>query len=169
MRGNGLGRFINEERFGAPQRPGISPGAERNMTVKPDDTDVKPWAKPKRVRRGSARADRRPGGRPRKKATDAKTAKLEVRLTEEEKALFHEKAEANGLSASEWLRRLGSGHQIRPQATAVDLQLIAELNAIGVNINQIARAVNRGRESPAPLDAVAAQIRAILDEVAERL
>ena len=108
-------------------------------------------------------------GRPKLPADQRRDDFVRIRVSAAEKARFMEKAGANGMDVSEWLRRLGNGHKPRPPATQIDTKLLGELNAIGVNLNQIARALNRGREAPAPIEDVATELRFLLDKVANRL
>ena len=68
-----------------------------------------------------------------------------MRVTEAEAAELRERAQAARLSVGAYLRRRGLGQRVR---LAAELRLgaaeLRELNRIGVNLNQMARAINAG-------------------------
>lgn len=109
------------------------------------------------------------GGRPEMPAIDKRTDKIELRLTTAEKIAFREKAEASGQTLSDWLRDLANGHKPRPPVTHTDLAFINELNRIGVNLNQIARSINRGRGLSSDWQLLQDELRAVLKEAAGKL
>ncbi len=104
--------------------------------------------------------------RPRKDKLEARTAHLPpVRLTEAELVALHELARSHGLSLSELARqRLLSG-KISPRPQAADAQLLSELNRCGVNLNQIARALNAGAGLPTSIDGTLQTFHQVLDRV----
>lgn len=63
-------------------------------------------------------------------------------LSEKETRRLENQSEAAGLSKSEFIRKLIMGTEIRPRPPDNVAQLIREINAVGNNINQIARKVN---------------------------
>ena len=71
-----------------------------------------------------------------------------VRVTEAEAAELQERAQAARLSMGAYLRRRALGQRVR---SAVERRLgaaeLRELNRIGVNLNQMARAINSGAVS----------------------
>jgi hypothetical protein len=75
-----------------------------------------------------------------------------IRLTDEEYSKLTRRADALGLSRAAYIRSKALGEagprsQKVPRAGTKDLaKLLAEVNKIGSNINQIARALNRGRD-----------------------
>ena len=76
-----------------------------------------------------------------------------VRLTAGEDAVLHEVARAQNITVSDLLRRfIHAGVGLGPLVDGNDRKLLravrAELNAIGVNLNQIARAMNTGLVPP---------------------
>lgn len=86
--------------------------------------------------------------------TPARTAKVEVRLTPNEKAALAKLANDAGLSLSDYVRGealKGETKQERRRAIPADVaELIRQLSAIGNNLNQIARACNTDGTPPIP-------------------
>ncbi|MFN0132760.1 MAG: plasmid mobilization protein [Phycisphaerales bacterium] len=87
-------------------------------------------------------------GRPRKNDNERRTASVRADLTEAEKAFVQAQAAKVGLSEAEYTRRRVLGYAVVSPATArqTDPALLSDLNRIGVNVNQLARAVHTGRE-----------------------
>ena len=110
------------------------------------------------------------GGRPKLQATDKRNDTIRLRVTTAEKAAYHAKAAAAGRTMSEWFRDLGDGYNPRPPATAVDMAFVQELNRIGVNLNQITRSINRGRDIDDDVwSGLASELRTVLVKAAEKL
>ena len=92
----------------------------------------------------------------------------QVRLDDAEAEKLQELASASGLSVGAYLRAAGlksAGVRARPRAS-VDRQLLAranaDLNRVGNNINQIAHALNSGRDMPQSLAEAMADLRGVL-------
>ncbi len=81
------------------------------------------------------------GGRPKKPEEERRSLTHGLRLSPNEKEELEARADRAGLSLSEYLRRKALG---KPVKTKVDGKALKELNRIGVNLNQLARAANRG-------------------------
>ena len=80
-----------------------------------------------------------------------KEIRITIRLTAEEKERLKKMAEAEGLTISDFVRKRLAGVRLRrkPQTEEVKREWLYELNRIGVNLNQIARAVNKAmKEAP---------------------
>ena len=90
-----------------------------------------------------------------------------VRVTRAELTALQGQADAARLPVSEFVRqRLLSGRVV-PPPSAIEASLISELNRIGVNLNQIARQVNRGRDAdPHHLDFVLGELVTTLRKAA---
>ena len=75
-----------------------------------------------------------------------KTARLELRVSPEQKVQIQNKAKAAGLSVSELILATLEGAEVRAARStpAADPALLAGLARVGNNLNQIARAVNSG-------------------------
>lgn len=89
--------------------------------------------------------------RPHKGSEDKRTSIFKVRLTPAEKSLLLELADRAGLSPSDYVRvkTIASKPQTlkaTPERAAL-IRLQAELNKVGSNANQIARALNRRQDS----------------------
>ncbi len=100
--------------------------------------------------------------------------KILVRLTEAEKQEIEKDAKQSQLSVSRFLVRsgVGDGCGIDPAERELREQAIYELRRVGVNLNQIAYALNaarrtgRGNEPPAPEIAQAAEsLKMVLEAV----
>jgi hypothetical protein len=88
-------------------------------------------------------------GRPRKEEHERRTASVRADLTEAEKVFVQDQAAKAGLSEAEYTRRRVLGYAVVSPAAStrqVDPSLLSELNRVGVNVNQLARAVHTGRE-----------------------
>ena len=83
--------------------------------------------------------------RPRLGEEERRTRTVGVRVTEAEAEELRERAQDARLSVGAYLRRRGLGQRVRMATErrlgAVELR---ELNRIGVNLNQMARAMNAG-------------------------
>lgn len=104
-------------------------------------------------------------GRPKKKPGEERLEKTEARITAEEKIQLIEKARLAGLSEAEFIRRLVRGENVQPRQNAIDIQLLSEINRIGVNLNQIAKHHNAGRALPHSFEAVLAELHTALHKV----
>ncbi len=67
---------------------------------------------------------------------------LALRLTEKEYKHLKKEAEKSGLKMEPFIRKLIMDEDIKPRPTEEYLKVVRELNAIGNNINQIARKAN---------------------------
>jgi antitoxin component of RelBE/YafQ-DinJ toxin-antitoxin module len=71
-----------------------------------------------------------------------RTLRYELRLTPVEKESWSVKASAMGLDLSEYIRRCVERRQITTKKPEVNRQTAVELGRIGVNLNQLIRAMN---------------------------
>lgn len=102
--------------------------------------------------------------RPTLPSDQQRDALLHVRITAIEKAKLEERAQAVGLSVSEFVRRRSLGTPLPPDAAdrVVKDKLATSLLRIGVNLNQIAKHMNAGRHAPPELPALVDTINAHL-------
>lgn len=91
-------------------------------------------------------APKGPGGRPEMSINERRCMQVKIRLTIAELEHIRKQAEASGVTMAEYTRRRALDLRLRHQTKATDAKLLYELNALGNNINQIARSLNRGRE-----------------------
>lgn len=85
----------------------------------------------------------------------SRDARLNVRLTLEDRTLLRERAAARGMASATYASVLIRSHlrhavPLPKEELAALKRSVAELNAIGRNLNQIARAVNRGDRVTTP-------------------
>lgn len=112
------------------------------------------------------------GGRPKKADAESRMIVAGCRMTIAEREHARDMARRAGLSFSEYLRRLSQGEPVTVRQAKTDARLIHELNAIGINLNQIARNVNSDRLGGAgsrleDLDGLMDQLRDTLDRAVE--
>ena len=108
--------------------------------------------------------------RPRKQEHEKRTVSLPpIRVTEAERIHVQEKAEAVNMTVSDFLRSLGLSKEVTPRATRLEMSLLVELNRIGVNINQIAKAANLGRDQASVIEASLTELRALMAKVDQSL
>lgn len=108
--------------------------------------------------------------RPKKQEHEKRSTRIgPYDVTEAEREHVIAQAKRAGMTLAEYGRqRVLSGRVSVPPAP-VDTSLLTELNRIGVNLNQIARALNRGRdEDPHHLGHVLHQLNSALETVARR-
>lgn len=108
--------------------------------------------------------------RPKKAEHEKRTTRLPaIRVTEAERIDLETKAEAAGLELSAFVRARLLSAQIAPRATPLEASLLTELNRVGNNVNQIARALNRGRdEDPHHISHVMGLLSTTLEQIGRR-
>ena len=88
--------------------------------------------------------------RPRLGESERRRRTMGVRVTKAEAAELQERAQGARLSVGAYLRRRGLGQRVRLAAERrLGAAELRELNRIGVNLNQMARAMNSGAAAPA--------------------
>ena len=88
-----------------------------------------------------------------------------LRVTSAERTLIEERASTAGLTLVEYCRRAIFKSRVAPVRTSTDQALLVELNRVGVNLNQIARRVNAGRDLPADFPDMLAEVREAVRKV----
>ena len=107
-------------------------------------------------------------GRPAKAAAEALSASLALRVTALERDRVQRQAERAGLPVSTYCRRVLLGHAVAPALSGTDTAALADLNRVGVNLNQIARQLNaRGAARPVALDQLLDEMRAVVERLAD--
>lgn len=71
-----------------------------------------------------------------------RTSRHELRLTPEEKKAWSVKASEAGMSLNEYIRRCVERRKVIPIQPEVNRKTAIELGRIGVNLNQLVRAMN---------------------------
>ncbi|VVS99872.1 MobC family plasmid mobilization relaxosome protein [Hoeflea sp. EC-HK425] len=111
---------------------------------------------------------KRHGGRPRLAADERRDERLpNLRVTAAERAYVEEQAARAGLPLVEFCRRAILSKRIKPRPALVEDAVLLELNRLGVNLNQIARAINRGRGIPADMADTMAAIKEAVTRLAK--
>ncbi|MEM6560427.1 MAG: plasmid mobilization relaxosome protein MobC [Planctomycetota bacterium] len=108
------------------------------------------------------------GGRPMLAEGERRSEQVNVRYTIAELEGLHAAARIAGLHPVEYVRRRSLGVPIVPPQTKADQQLLFELNAIGVNLNQLTKRINTGddRDLDDQLKASMKQLQSVLAKVA---
>lgn len=106
--------------------------------------------------------------RPRKQPHEKRDRRFNLRLTSAELSHLCLQAERAGLHPHEYIRRRVLGHAVVASSPVrkADPALISELNRIGVNLNQLAKATNMGRRFAGIWSDLAAELRRVLVTVA---
>ena len=104
----------------------------------------------------------------------AKSAKLTLRLSDDDMARLEAEAARAGLLRTQWAaalirRRLHGRLQLTPPESMALIGVRRELHRIGVNINQIARALNTAVMERSVLDLEVAQLAAFAAEIRAHL
>jgi len=104
--------------------------------------------------------------RPKKTDGDRRDRLGQFRMTAEEELSVKMNAAAAGLSVAEFLRRRAFSLTVTPPPSRADAQLLAEINRIGVNVNQLAFAQNADREFKGDWQALRDELARVLEKVA---
>lgn len=95
-----------------------------------------------------------------------KKIKLTVRLDEKEYSNLKQESQKVNMKMEPYIRKLIMGVEVRPRPPDDFYKLLREINAIGVNINQIAHIANA--EKKAPDDRIEYAV-ALVDEIMEKV
>lgn len=106
-------------------------------------------------------------GRPRKAEGERRCKQTNHRWTIAEDAYLRRQAQAADITVAEFIRRRALSQPVRAATAKTDARLLHELNAIGVNLNQLARNLNSGREGAHAVDwsVVEAELRCLIEKV----
>ena len=106
------------------------------------------------------------GGRPRKEPHEQRTESIRADLTVAEKEHVRQQAARAGLSEAEYTRRRILGFEVSAAGRrAFDPALVSEVNRVGLNVNQLARAAHTGREFVHFWREVGAELKDVLAKV----
>jgi hypothetical protein len=106
--------------------------------------------------------------RPTKQSHEKRQERFNLRLTVAEIEHLRAQALAAGLAPHEYARRRVLGFQVSPAPRQADAALVSEINRVGVNVNQLARAQNAEREFRGDWRAVRVELQRVLEKVATR-
>ena len=122
-----------------------------------DGATVPPTTRPRRAK----------PGRPARAERENRADRVAFRLTAEELECVQAEAVRTGVSVSEYCRAAALGQRVRVRSAPDLSAALVSLNRVGVNLNQIARGVNRGQGVPPDLAEVLAEVRAAVERLAE--
>ena len=107
--------------------------------------------------------------RPKKQDGEKRDEVARFRVTLAEREYIRAQANAAGLGEAEYLRRRALGYAVPPARSGrSDPALISELNRIGVNVNQLARATHRGSDFVHSWQIIGKQLSDVLASVVKR-
>lgn len=115
---------------------------------------------------------RRKTGRPELAPGERMTETLTIRLTVADRAAAEAIAARAGIPLAELARRALDGAKIEERASGRSLippGLLAELNRIGNNLNQVAHAAHLGRSLPAMAEQTLAEVRGLVALIVSRI
>ena len=112
-----------------------------------------------------------PGGRPRLDAGERRCRQTNTRWTIAEDQQIRANAALAGLAVGEFIRRRALELPVVARTARADARLVHELNAIGVNLNQLARLANAGWQGDrsGEFDQLSRRLVGVLDRVIEAL
>ena len=89
----------------------------------------------------------------------------QIRCSREERACIEQRAADAGMILSSYIRTQALKGRVVVKQSQADDVLIQEVNRVGVNLNQIARALNRGESLPHGWEAVRRDTELVLDRL----
>jgi hypothetical protein len=106
------------------------------------------------------------GGRPLKQPHEVRSEQVKTRYTLAELDKLRTDANRAGMSLADFVRRASLGVTFTIRHAGAEPAALTELNKIGINLNQIARSLNRGQGTPYYLEQAIAKLDETLTEVA---
>ena len=105
--------------------------------------------------------------RPKKEQEEKRDCVLPpLRCTAVERNIIKQRAIAAGLTQSTYLRNMAVSGRVVVKQSKADFELVKQLRHIGVNLNQMTRAMHQtSGEIPAMLSATLARLQTLLDRV----
>lgn len=97
--------------------------------------------------------------RPDQARRENKDKTIPLRVTQRQLVMIKSKAKLAGLSVSEYLRKLGTGHPVQAR---FDKDEKRNLQGIGTNLNQLAAFANKGYFYQKPITEVLEELKRIL-------
>lgn len=105
--------------------------------------------------------------RPRKSADELRSETARVRLTLSEREQLREQSARAGLDEAEFMRRRILGLPVTPTRSRTDPALVAAVNRVGVNVNQLAAATHMGRDFTRFWREIGDELRGVLAKALE--
>lgn len=104
--------------------------------------------------------------RPTKEAIEKRQERFNIRFTLTELEHLRTQAARAGIPPYEFVRRRAIGYVMKAPPRRADSDVLFELNRIGVNVNQLTRAMNAGKEFRGEWQDLTTELRRVLDKVA---
>ena len=104
--------------------------------------------------------------RPTKQDAEKRRERFNLRFTLAEVENVRGQATVAGMQPHEYARRRVLGLPVHAAPGRADAALISEINRIGVNVNQLTRALNAGREFRGDWQDISNELRRVLEKVA---
>ena len=104
--------------------------------------------------------------RPKKSPALVRNNLLPVRLSDVELEMFRSRSAEQGISISELMRQNGLMRPIPKRLSKITAQTYRELGRIGININQMAKAVNTAQRSGEEMKIELGQLLILADAIA---
>lgn len=103
--------------------------------------------------------------RPKKQPAEARRSVLQTRVTEAEFAHVQQQAVTAGLTVSDYVRQRTLKGKVTLPRNRSDADMLVALNRVGVSINMVAHAVNRGGDVPHDFAALQHKLYQVLEQV----
>lgn len=123
-----------------------------------------PVASPRRIPRPRQKRCKRVMARPRKQVEQKRTRVIAFRVTDDEYASIERRAHKADIDIGDFVRHAALRKRItKPQTAPANFEAVDQLRRIGVNFNQIARALNSGGGGlPSSFHALCERVEALL-------
>lgn len=106
--------------------------------------------------------------RPEKHEYEKRSQQVKIRLTMAEQEHLRSQASTCGQNVAEYVRHRVMGHRVEsPARPKFNPTLVSEINRIGVNVNQLSRAVHMDREFVKYWQDIGTQLEAVLDKLVD--
>jgi predicted DNA binding CopG/RHH family protein len=103
--------------------------------------------------------------RPTKSEHEKRDKRFNLRFTEAEIEHLRAQAATCGMPPHEYARQRILGHVVKPAKSQIEASVVSELNRIGVNVNQLARAVHTDRSFQQHWQSICNQLQVTLSKV----
>ena len=109
--------------------------------------------------------DEKDMARPKNHDEEKRDQRFNLRFTLAEIEHLRTQADAAGLAPHDYARNRVLGHAVAPAPRHADAALVSEINRIGVNVNQLARATHRGSDFAQYWREIGDELRSALGKV----
>ena len=103
--------------------------------------------------------------RPKKTESEKRTEQVNSRYTLAERLELEKQAQVAGMSLSEYQCHRTLGHRVRAAPSLVSSELVREINRVGVNLNQVQKALNATGALRHDTDRIMAKLEEVIDRL----